>query len=173
MNIILKNRSYPIFVICHYISIIVGISIPFLEPNIPYASDFNMVCTYIIAFTAFSLGIVGIPFISIKLEVNDVEIKETSWSYSFSSKQVSYKIKDLEKIELGYSVFNKSHLLLFFLNGETKKIRLGYYDSSEGCNESVSLKQGAPGDANLLMGVRLAKTISTNSQIKFNTTYLE
>lgn len=125
MNIVLRNRSYPILVVCHYVSILVGISIPFLEPNIPYASDFNMVCTYILAFAAFSLGIIGIPFISIKLEVNDVEIKQTSCSYSFSSKQVSYKIKDLEKIEIGYTVFNKAHLLLFFLNGETKKIRLG------------------------------------------------
>lgn len=171
MNIVLKNKIYLFYILCHYLCIGFGLYFLLAVPVEVYAGKFNLFGTYFAILAAIILGIIGIPYISIKLEINQFEIKLTKWSYSFTKKQVFYKIADIEKIGVKHNVSSRAQLVLFLKNGKNKKVALIQFDLEEGDLENVVLNQTASVDPNLLLAVRLAKTISKNMNIPFDNVY--
>jgi hypothetical protein len=81
--------------------------------------------------------------------------------------------EEIEKVDISYNVFSRCRLLLIFKDGRVKKIDLYWYDSIEGSLDEVKLSQFASSDPMLLLGLKIAKTISRQKNLPFTSDYIE
>lgn len=172
MNLRLENKKHFLYMTIFYFGLVLFLSVFINERNRPF-EDGLAVAVFYGGYLAF-IGIIFFVLrdVSVSFTINGNEIIYRRWVCLFI-KTERILLEDIERVDAVTSLFSGAMLVFELKNGKKRKINLFYFKDVIGETEAVTFGKYVPNSIELFLGLKIAKTISMNSQIKFNTIYLE
>jgi hypothetical protein len=158
--------------IIFYFGLVLFLSVFLSERNKPFEDGLAVAVFYGGYLTFIGAILFALKDVSVSLSINNNEVIYRKWVYLFI-KTERIALLDVEKLDVVTSITSGAKLIFVLKNGDKKQVGLFYFKEVIGEIKGVILGKYAPNNPKLKLGVDIAKTISMNSYVKFNTVYLE